>query len=91
MVAGLAARSSAVIVHFDVDAIDSGDLPLGNFPHYGTGVSLETAATVLEVLCATPPLAAIVLTEVNPSHDPTGVQLGRYIDAVAHAIATSTR
>jgi arginase len=91
VVAGLAARSSAVIVHFDVDAIDSGDLPLGNFPHYGTGVSLETAATVLEVLCATPPLAAIVLTEVNPSHDPTGVQLGRYIDAVAHAIATSTR
>ena len=89
-VAGLAARCSAVIVHFDVDAIDSGDLPLGNFPHYGAGVSLETATTVLEVLCATPRLAAIVLTEVNPTHDPSGVQLGRYIEAVAHAIATST-
>jgi arginase len=89
-VAALAARSSAVIVHFDVDAIDAGDLPLGNFPHYGTGVSLETAATVLRILCSAPQLAAIVLTEINPSYDPSGQQLGRYIDAVAGAIATST-
>jgi arginase len=88
-VTGLAARSSAVIVHFDVDAIDAGDLPLGNFPHYGTGVSLETAATVLHILCSAPALAAIVLTEINPSYDPSGQALGRYVDAVAPAIATA--
>ena len=71
--------------------IDSGDLPLGNFPHYGTGLSLSTAAKVLAILCATPHLAAIVLTEINPSYDPSGQQLGRYIDAVAAAISTATR
>jgi arginase len=87
----LAARSSAIIVHFDVDVIDSGDLPLGNYPHYGTGLSLHTAARVLTILCATPHLAAIVLTEINPSYDPSGQQLGRYIDAVAAAISTATR
>ena len=88
---GLAARCSAVIVHFDVDAVDSGDLPLGNFPHYGTGLTLAAAAAVLRILCSTPRLAAIVLTEINPGHDPSGQQIGRYIDAVANAIATSTR
>lgn len=88
-VAALAAGSSAVIVHFDVDVVDSRDLPLGNFPHYGTGVPLSTAAAVLRVLCSTPSLAAIVLTEVNPSYDPSGGQLGRYVEAVANAIAAA--
>ena len=85
----LASRSSALIVHFDVDAVDSGDLPLGNFPHYGTGVSLTDATTVLQTLCSSPKLAAIVLTEVNPSYDPSGQQLDRYVDAVATAITTA--
>jgi arginase len=79
-------RTSSVIVHFDVDAVDSADLPLGNYPHYGAGVSLDVAAAVLRVLCSAPDVAAIVLTEVNPTHDPTGRHLRRYVDAVAPSI-----
>ena len=31
-----------IVVHFDVDVVDSGDLPLlGNFPHYASGVRLD--------------------------------------------------
>jgi arginase len=89
-VTALAARCSHVIVHFDVDAVDSGDLPLGNFPHYGSGLSLEQASTVLRELCAVPHLAAISLTEVNPSYDPSGTQLSRYLDAVVTAITASS-
>ena len=85
-VASVCRRATSVIAHFDVDAVDSRDLPLANYPHYGTGVALADAARVLTVLCAAPGLAAIVLTEVNPSHDPTGRQLARYVDAVATAI-----
>ena len=85
-VASVGRRATSVIAHFDVDAVDSRDLPLANYPHYGTGVALADAARVLTVLCAAPGLAAIVLTEVNPSHDPTGRQLARYVDAVAPAI-----
>jgi arginase len=77
-----------LIVHFDVDAVDSGDLPLANFPHYGTGVSLAAAHEVLSVLFAAPALAAVVLTEVNPSHDPAGDSLRRYIEAVTSALVT---
>jgi arginase len=77
----------AVVVHFDVDAVDSGDLALGNFPHYGTGVPLATASQVLQTLLTAPNLAAVVLTEINPTHDPTGDQLERYIEAVTGAFS----
>jgi arginase len=77
-----------LIVHFDVDAVDSGDLPLANFPHYGTGVPLAVARQVLSVLFAAPTLSAIVLTEVNPSYDPSGDSLDRYLEAVTGALIT---
>lgn len=31
------AAAASLVVHFDVDVIDGRDLPLANFPHYGTG------------------------------------------------------
>ncbi len=77
---------AGMILHFDVDAVDSGDLPLANYPHYGTGVSLDAAAKALAVAAAAPDLTAIVLTEVNPTHDPDGQQLRRYVDAVGGAL-----
>jgi arginase len=79
-------HTSSLIVHFDVDAVDSRDLPLANFPHYGTGIPLAAAGEVLTILCGAPSLAAIVLTEVNPSYNPTGYQLTRYIETVGGAI-----
>jgi arginase len=85
--AALRRHASGLVVHFDVDAVDSRDLPLANYPHYGTGMSLDAAGEVLTVLCGAPTVAAIVLTEVNPSYDPTGQQLARYIDTVAGAVA----
>jgi arginase len=80
-------NTSSLVVHFDVDAVDSRDLPLANYPHYGTGISLAAAGEVLAVLCGAPTLAAVVLTEVNHGHDPTGHQLARYIGTVTGAIA----
>jgi arginase len=74
-----------VVVHFDIDAVDSRDLPLANFPHYGTGVPLHIAAQVLHVLLRAPGLAAVVLTEINPSHDPDGALLDRYIQTLTDA------
>jgi len=47
--------------------------------------------TVLGELCASPAFAGLVLTEVNPTHDPGGEQLGRYIDAVTAAHAGPAR
>jgi arginase len=76
-------------VHFDVDVVDSGDLPLGNYPHYGAGVGLAEAARSLSVLLADPACAALVLTEVNPSYDADGSQLERYLTALTTALAAA--
>jgi len=80
---------ASTVVHFDVDAVDSRDLPLANVPHYGTGVMLTAASAVLETLLTARSLSAVVLTEVNPTHDPGGTQLTRYIAAVTQALARS--
>lgn len=77
---------AGMILHFDVDAVDSGDLPLANYPHYGTGVSLDAAAQALAVAASARDLSAIVLTEVNPTHDPDGQLMRRYVTAVAGAL-----
>src|SRR6266487_1981994 len=81
-----AAAGGPVVVHFDVDVVDSGDLPLGNFPHYGTGVSLDAAITALAAMRAHPSFAGLVLTEVNPTHDGDGSLLDRYIRGLASAL-----
>jgi arginase len=83
----IGAASGPIVIHFDVDLIDSGDLPLGNFPHYGSGVGLEDAVTCLRVLRRDPSFAGLVLTEVNPTHDGNGSQLRRYVDAIVAVLA----
>ncbi len=80
---------TAPVVHFDVDAVDSADLPLANFPHYGLGVPLAVAAGVLPVFYRMPRLLAAVFTEVNPSYEPSGAALARYVDATAGALTAA--
>ena len=89
--AAIAPASGPLVVHFDVDSVDSADLPLANFPHYGSGVRLSQVVTCLQVLRAAPAFAGLVLTEVNPTHDPGGAQLARYVAAVAAAIGRPGR
>lgn len=85
--AAVTPASGPVVVHFDVDLIDSGDLPLGNFPHYDSGVRLEHAVDLLRTLRAHPSFAGLVLTEVNPTHDADGSQLDRYVTAIVEVLA----
>ena len=73
------------------DAVDSADLPLANYPHHGKGLTFDAAVTVLRELCASPAFAALVLTEVNPTHDPRGELLDRYLDGVAAALSSNQR
>lgn len=87
--AALTSVAGSIVVHFDVDAVDSRDLPLADFPHYGTGVPLTVAAGILTAFYQAPQLRAALLTEVNPSYEPSGAALTRYADAVAGALAAA--
>ncbi len=85
--AAVSGSASRVLVHFDVDVVDSGDLPLGNYPHYGSGVSLDDALSAVATLRADPAFAGLVITEINPTYDPAGKELDRLVKGLAAALA----
>jgi arginase len=65
-------RVDVVLVHFDVDAIDSADCPLANFPHHNQGLPLSEALACLSIFCSSAKCGGMVLTELNPDHDGDG-------------------
>jgi len=77
--------AEAIAVHFDVDAMDSAEIPLANWPHYGA-LSFGDAMRCLRVFVETPKLAALVVTEINPDHDPDGLLVRQFVDAFADAL-----
>jgi arginase len=74
------------MVHFDVDAIDSIECPLAEFPHFNRGVSLDVASRVLPHLCSSAGLAALVVTEANPHRDPNRIYMPQLANVVAEAL-----
>ena len=78
-------RARAVVVHFDVDVMDSAEIPLGNWPHYDA-LSFGDTMRCLRVFAGSPKLAALVVTELNPDHDPDGLLVRQFVDAFADAL-----
>jgi arginase len=83
--ARLEERARAIVVHFDVDVMDSAEIPLSNWPHYDA-LSFGDAMRCLRVFVGSPKLAALVVTEINPDHDPDGLLVAQFIDAFADAL-----
>jgi arginase len=84
--AHLTAGAESVVVHFDVDVIDTGAFPLANFPHFA-GLLPEEAFGCLQTMCASAAVDALVVTEANPGHDPDGSLVAQVVQAVASALA----
>jgi arginase len=64
----LGGEADRILVHFDVDVIDFTDTPLSENPGRNEGITYEQAMTALEVLVASPDLAGLTVTELNPDH-----------------------
>jgi arginase len=47
---------------------------------------LAEVATCLDVFCASPKFAGLVVTEVNPDHDPDGLLIAELQDVVVRAL-----
>jgi len=83
--ARLEQRVRAIAVHFDVDVMDSAEIPLADWPHYDA-LSFGDAMRCLRVFVGSPKLAALVVTEINPDNDPDGLLVRQFIDAFAEAM-----
>jgi arginase len=78
-------RAQAIAVHFDVDAMDSAEIPLADWPHYDA-LSFGDAMRCLSVFVGSPKMAALVVTEINPDNDPDGLLVRQFVDAFADAL-----
>jgi arginase len=75
----IASRAHPILVHFDVDVIDSTDLPLADFPHFNEGLTYEDAIAALRAFCRHDAFGGLVVTEINPHRDPDGALVDRLV------------
>lgn len=85
-VTAIGAADRPVLIHFDVDVIDSGDAPLCNFPHFNGGLSLAEAFDCLTVFLEAPQIVGLVITEINPDHDREGYLLQNFVERLAQSL-----
>jgi arginase len=85
--AWLADRSRPILVHFDVDVIDSTEFPLADFPHFNEGLGYDDAFTALRAFCSAEGFGGLVITEINPNRDPDGSLIRRFIGDLVAALA----
>jgi len=79
-------RTDTYLVHLDVDVLHTGLFPLANFPHFA-GLTLDQVGAALTDFTGGEKFGGLVITEVNPDHDPAGQVLGRLARVVTDALA----
>ena len=84
----LEGRTGAYLVHLDVDVLHTGLFPLANFPHFA-GLALEEVSVCLTEFTRGEKFGGLVITEVNPDHDPEGRLIKALAAAVAKALAAA--
>jgi arginase len=77
-------RYDRFLVHFDVDVIDFTDTPLSENPGRNEGLAYGAAIEALTALLASPRLAGLTVTELNPDHVEEG---SRSIERLARDLA----
>ncbi len=88
----MAERCDRLFVHFDVDVIDFTDTPLSENCGRNEGLAYEHAMHALRILLATPSLAALTITELNPDHaDQDGESVKRFANSIAASLPPHRR
>jgi arginase len=81
-------RCDRLLVHFDVDVIDFTDVPLSENWGRNEGLPFDHALRALETILASPRLAGLTITELNPDHAECGAGgIERFATAVADGLA----
>ena len=79
-------RNDTYLVHLDVDVLHTGLFPLANFPHFA-GLTLDQVSAALTDFTCSEKFGGLVITEVNPDHDPNGQLIATLAQVVTGALA----
>lgn len=80
------------VLHLDVDVLEFAGAPLADVPNSGgepTGLTLGELAASVSVFAASPSLAAVVVTEVNPDHVPDAEVLRAFAATLVGALTAT--
>jgi arginase len=81
-------RCDRLLVHFDVDVIDFTDVPLSENWGRNEGLAYDHAMRALRSLVASPLLAGMTITELNPDHAERGADsVERFAANIAESLA----
>jgi arginase len=78
-------RTDTYLVHLDVDVLHTGLFPLANFPHFA-GLTLDQVSAALTEFTGSDKFGGLVITEVNPDHDPEGQLIAALAQVIADAL-----
>lgn len=85
-------RCERLLVHLDVDVVDFTDTPLSENWGRNEGLAFATVLRALAPLLASPLLAGLTITELNPDHaEPGAGAIERLTGAVAAGLAAGPR
>ena len=83
-------RCERLLVHFDVDVIDFTDVPLSENSGRNEGLAYDHALTALQTLLASPRLAGVTITELNPDHTEEDARsIERFVAAISGSLASA--
>jgi arginase len=81
-------RCDRLLVHFDVDVIDFTDMPLSENWGRNEGLAYDHAMRAIQTLLASPRLAGMTITELNPDHtEEDAHSIERFAAAIARSLA----
>jgi arginase len=80
-------RCDRLLVHFDVDVIDFTDMPLSENWGRNEGLTYDHAMRALRTLLASPRLAGLTITELNPDHAENAQSIERFAALIADSLA----
>jgi arginase len=84
---GVGNGDGPVLVHLDVDVIDSAEMPAKQFLTAGEALTYAEVCDLVTALVASPRVVALEVTEYDPSRDPEGVHARKVVDLVVRAAA----
>jgi len=82
---GVGNGDGPILVHLDVDVIDSAEMPAKQVLTPGTGLAFSEVSDLLTAIVASPRVVALEVTEYDPSRDPQGEHARKIVSLVVRA------